>query len=978
MLLPEVVITAKDAEGLASYEAQKAMLVPSMHTGGVRMMPDILDKEVLQPMSLRLKKPSPLPGQSGCFVFGWGVMNGIGGTSARLKHGFSLLEKGELQRAHEAFAKAASKARGQDRNAAAAWFWTAETAYEQARRRTAWEAYQKVMANPNAGEYLELSRFSLGWLAYQDRQYAIARKHLREVSKSQAESKIRALGLFMAGQCSYFLGEYDLSRREFSAVVREYPEFPFKNQALFWAAESFYHVGDYEQAIANFRRFLNENPQDELADDAAYGMAWSYVGKGDAAQALHTLEYATRNYPESNLQPNFQYWLGRLYRDTGEHEDAARSFELVQKEHSAHAMAVQATRALAWMRFDDGEYREAIKQFSYLMDTATEADLRNEAGFMVGESWYNLRNYEAAITAYGKVLSAPMPLGAKAAYRSGWCRLVQGQWGAARKFFELVRDNYADLDFQEELLFWTAECAYREGEVETARKLYSEILDKWPSGEWSDDARFGLGWIAAERGEWQAAGMAFEALLKLHPESRLRDHAQFKRGEAAFHGSDLDTAEHTFKQLHEHNPLGPLGDDALFALGRIAEKRKLYAHARNYYSEFQALYPQSSLADDALIQEGWTWFAEGRFAQARERWTQLSEWFPQSSRRMETQFRIGETYYNEGKMAEARRRYETVLANDPTSSFAAEAVYSLVMSYLRENDISGLESAARQLVARDATGTVEPLISFSLGEAYFGDKRYEQALGAFRKVPADSANGELAAYRMAQCYQETGSLSEALAAYQALIKAYPGRPYAREAELSAAELLMDLGRPQEALPMLEAATQAEGKSELAARAWMLIGRLQVQGEEEAQAEAAFRSAVSADPGEFYATAARTELGDLLRQQAGREREALELLATAAGSGRLDQAARAQYLLGETYAQTGDAAQARAEFLKVNLLFPNQRIWADLGLLKAAELYLRAGDEGSARRSLQLLEALTTDGKMKLRAQEELRRLGGRE
>lgn len=979
--LPEVVITAKDTEGLNLYSPGKAVYVPELVSGRIEPQPDILSKEVLQPMSLRLKKLKPEYEAGGCFAFGWGCTGGLVGAfgmhKTNLKIGFYHLDRENQEKALKEFERIAEKRKRQDEIHAAAVYWAAEVNYLMGKRQTAWSGFKEVADHDQAGEFEDDALFSLGWLAYQDKQYAIARKYFRETIDADPPKKMEALAWFAGAQCAYFLDDFATSRAEFTRVIDEYPWFPYKNQAQFWAAESYYHTEQYELAEEHFRLFLRNFPADDLADDAHYGLAWTLIGADRNDEAAATLEQALQQFPSTPLKASMFYWLGRLASEAGETEEAVRYFAIVQEQYPNDDLAPHATRSLAWIAFEAGDYQTAVDQFAFLVRTAPTADLRYEADFMIGEARYAQKEYAAAREAYAKVFGAPEPYGTQALYKAGWCGLMLKDYEAAERSFQRLLAEYPELENRDEILYWLAETRFRSGSRDDAGQLYRQLLERYPGSPWRDDAWLGLAWISIGRENWSTARAALQALLAEDPETRLRTEALFKLGEAEFELGNYLEARDAFQEIYDSDPLGWLGDDALFALGRIAEKRKAYQRSLALFDEFLSQYPKSSLADDVLMEMGWTNFSAGDLTTARTRWQQVPQWYPESNRIPEAVYRMGETYFNQGRFGDARGRYLTVLQEFPGSPFAEDAAYSYVLSFVTENDLQGLLNAVDDLIALDRTGRIAPMVWFQVGDVRFDRGDYEDALASFRRVAdlgADHEYADDALLRIGQTLQELGRYEEALTQYEALTTRFPESDFTSEARLLAGEMLIETERYAEAADFFRAAAAGASTDLGKARALYLLGRsLQALGKPRA-AEAEFLNVLPLDPGGVYEAAAWLALGDLLRKQDGREREALEYLAEAASSNHPVHASEAQYLMGVSYRDLGNIEQARTELIKVSLLFGEDSPWTGEALLLAARLYEADDDIAGAVRTLRMLQRMSDDPEVLEEAHTALDRL----
>lgn len=195
----------------------------------------------------------------------------------------------------------------------------------------------------------------------------------------------------------------------------------------------------------------------------------------------------------------------------------------------------------------------------------------------------------------------------------------------------------------------------------------------------------------------------------------------------------------------------------------------------------------------------------------------------------------------------------------------------------------------------------DPLAYRHLGVAFFEQRRYGEAVGAFRNVLRLHPNDEATMFNLALSFERQGLLADAAQSYQQAIRLKPDHT---EAHYNLADLLERMGRGDEAI-------------------------------------AQFREAIRLQPAraEYY-----TALGNALGAQ-GREDEAIANLEEAIR--RSPSNASAHNNLGGVLVRVGRAREAFAEFARALELDPRlAEAEANRGLL-----YLQMGDSTEGRKHL---------------------------
>lgn len=95
--------------------------------------------------------------------------------------------------------------------------------------------------------------------------------------------------------------------------------------------------------------------------------------------------------------------------------------------------------------FEARDYQTAIQLFESLLATSSTHSLSDNAQYWIGESHYALRQYDAAIIDFEKVMTFPSSnKKADAQFKLGLCYLKKGQKDKAIEELNRLRENYPD------------------------------------------------------------------------------------------------------------------------------------------------------------------------------------------------------------------------------------------------------------------------------------------------------------------------------------------------------------------------------------------------------------------------------------------------------------------------------------------------------------------------------------------------------
>ncbi len=167
---------------------------------------------------------------------------------------------------------------------------------------------------------------------------------------------------------------------------------------------------------------------------------------------------------------------------------------------------------------------------------------------------------------------------------------------------------------------------------------------------------------------------------------------------------------------------------------------------------------------------------------------------------------------------------------------------------------AGVEAFARKHSAEDAGS----LAWLAVGYAHFLDHDCPKAIDPLNRAKPHAGDiGDYAAFYLADCYIQTGRMSEAIAALSAFEKTYPASLLVRDARVLHANALLTDNRPKEAVALLE-------NDRIPARAdlELALGRAYEGVGDKVKAAAVLGHLYFTIPLSFEATAAQVELQKL--------------------------------------------------------------------------------------------------------------------
>jgi TolA-binding protein len=346
-----------------------------------------------------------------------------------------------------------------------------------------------------------------------------------------------------------------------------------------------------------------------------------------------------------------------------------------------------------------------------------------------------------------------------------------------------------------------------------------------------------------------------------------------------------------------------------FADGLYA--RGMYEMAAGEYRAFLDTNPRGDGVDAAWYRMGESLLNTGRKREAEAALKKVVFDYPASPFLYKAGFRVAELAAEAGRPDQAANQWEAIIAGTPPPDMAAAALYRLGNIRAREGNT---EAAIRAFTRIKADFSASPFYAHALlalaGLTASSQSEKDNAAAMLRAATTNTASPRLAAeatFQLGELEFRRGAWDASLAAYQQLAARHPGDDRAREAAVQIAWALHNLGRHAEVLQACDAAARARPAAGGRDAEWLYLRANALrQLKRYPDALDTYGQLLAKWPDDALAPVAAYERVLSLFKSA-RYKDAAE-----AGS-RLkpkpELKADVEWILGESYAQLKDAAEA---------------------------------------------------------------------
>jgi TolA-binding protein len=453
---------------------------------------------------------------------------------------------------------------------------------------------------------------------FDKKQYVSAQKSFTDyLSLNPGIKLLKTDAEYYAAACAIELfhkdGEWRM--REF---INSHPESNKLNGAWFYLGKSSFRKKKYEEAIKNFEKVdIYELSKEDLAE-MYFKRGYSYIETKNTEKAKADL-YEIKDVDNKYIYPALYYYSHLSYLEKN-YEIALEGFtKLVGNETFGSVVPYYITQ----IYFVQGKYDKVVKSGPALLNDSNQVQKKSEINRMIGESYYNLKDYANALN-YLKKTEMGSAMNVEGNYAIGYCYYKLNDCSNAITYFEksavnddslgqnshyhladcyLKTDNRTKaknsfysaytLDFDkkitEDALYSFAKLSYEldfSPFNETVR-AFSKYIKEYPGSPRKDEAYKYLINVYSTTKNYERAIKSMESLDSQDPILKATyEKLVFFKAIEYFNNSDLNNAEIQFKKAISINADKLYNALSSYWLGEISYQRKDYSTAIDTWKNF--------------------------------------------------------------------------------------------------------------------------------------------------------------------------------------------------------------------------------------------------------------------------------------------------------------------------------------------------------------------------------------------------------
>ena len=673
-----------------------------------------------------------------------------------------------------------------------------------------------------------LSDFDKAQLLYNDKQYLASQILFEKIKQKNNSQEVQA-------DCSYYIAFCAIKLNQNNAddlmeqFVENYPTSTKQNQAFIGVSQYYFEQGNYNQALAYFDKVDERGLSSEDVEKFNFQKGYSYFVANNKKEAT---KYFNKVSNSKTFGSQAKYYLGFMAYDKDDYKEASRYFDQVSGEEKYKE---KLSYFQADMNFKLGNFQKAIDLGKAAMAKSNAIE-KSELNKIIGESYFNLKQYEAAIpflneykgkrgkwnntdyyqlgyayyqqkqyelaiSQFNKIIDGKDFVAQNAYYHLGESYMKLNKKNEALNAFKNASEMVFDLKIQEDANLNYAKISYEIGNsYQSIPDVLTSFLTKYPNSSSKTEIEGLLinSYITSKNFK--------DALVLLEksksPENKLAyQKVTFYRGLELFTDGDYAEARNLFVKSIKENKDATYSARATFWKAETEYVLSSFNGALLTFKQFEGMKEAKTTPEFTHINYNiaYCYFKQKEYDQAGNYFQSFIDQNTSDKVRLNDSYlRLGDSRFVTSKYWPAMDAYNKAI--ELKSIDADYAAYQKAISYgfVSKND-KKIEDFTRFLQNFKNSQYRDDAL-YELANTYVAVGNNSDALKTYEQLLSEYKSGSFASkavLKQGLIYYNTNKTDLAIAKFKKVAKEYPRTPEALEAVSTARLIYVDTGRVHE-------------------------------------------------------------------------------------------------------------------------------------------------------------------------------------
>lgn len=616
-------------------------------------------------------------------------------------------------------------------------------------------------------------------------------KSAQRVGVAREDRYILGFTYMKAGDCKKALEQFNLVANANDSLAQ---------LATYHMADCYLKLNEKNYARTAFKKAYDIGKDQKVTEDALFNYAkLAYdLSLDPYHEAINALQNYLKTYPNTPRRNEAYEFLLNVYLKTKNYEAALASLDEIKEKDLRLKEAYQKLAFDRGVELYEGRmYKDAALFFEKALKYPVNQGVNAKAHFWMAESYYGQGDYPAALRKYDDLRNSPgayaTDLYEQAGYGMGYTFFKMKQYGeAATAFRRYVTAEKRATTQRTDAMVRIGDCYFVTKENAQAVKWYDDAVKAGTDDR--DYAQYQKGVCQGLDRQFNEKIATLKNLLSAQPDSRYAADAKFQLGETYVALDNDDAALVYFDQVINQHANSPHVRKSMLQAAEIQKRKGNTSQAIDQLKAVVAKYPTVDGSRDALAALENIYIEQGRVAEYETYVRTLSFVDPSTLDLDEKYYRSAEVLYLDGKCTQAIGAFGDYLNKYPRGAFAVNAQFYRGDCLYREGKYEQALPDLEATIRAEASQFMESAL-FGASDILYRDKRWEGALDHFVKLePVASFPQNRLAAQVGQmrCLKELGrSADAAKAAAKVAANSDATADLKAEANLAVAKDLLD-------------------------------------------------------------------------------------------------------------------------------------------------------------------------------------------
>ncbi|HKK44949.1 MAG TPA: tetratricopeptide repeat protein [Balneolaceae bacterium] len=833
------------------------------------------------------------------------------------------------------------------------YYWMAEASVSNGNNKQARSYFMTLADKYPKSEWAPKALYARGRLYLSEDEYDSSTVAFEVLKKRYPNDEMtRRIGTAL-GESYYQQGKYKQAIKAFRNAM-PYLDKDLKSKAVYLIAESYNYLNNFDEASKYYLQYINMNKGTDKVRVAHYGLGWVYNKQKIYHWAADEFGKAAKGSDE--LARKALYYKAVNEKLGSRYAEAIKTFKNFGDRFKKGMWVERAYYEWAITDYEMGNYPAAIEVLLPLVRGNRQLDWKGKVYTLLGESYFANKEYTRALQAFDaaeKVTDVDPSIKRQARFQKAWVQYSNQAYKQAQPTFETLNKEYPNTKLGKEALFWSADSYYHMDDFGPASNQFAKFIREYPNHKLVGPANYSLGWSYFKMGSYDKAVDPFKTFLTKYkpPQVALYPYdtdTQLRIGDSYYAMGDYSNAITYYQKAIGAEPGG---DYAMFQIANCHYRAEQTYEAVSTFRKFLRIYPYSKLREQAQYNIAYIYLNSGNYSQAIEEFKTEINKYPNTSWAARAQYNIGDAYYNAGDYDKAIDAYKEVMQKYPQSEYIIEAVNGIQYAQLSSGKSDSSSAVLEHFLSEHPQTSMADRLRYRQADNKMQSGDYQGAIDQFRQyIRITNNQNQLpdAHYNLANAYEQTGQIQNAINEYQTVVSQFPTSERAASSLAALGRISYSRVNYQQSFDYFKQLSQKG--SQYQKQAYIGMGNAQLAMNNTDKAQEQYQAALDMngdyDPAKVGLAKIAIKKGDY--------QKAKDLLTLVAQSNTTEVGAEAQYLLGTVHQKEGDFKAAVKAFQNVNILYKAYDEWVAKALLKKAESYIQLGQRGDARSTLNTL------------------------